>query len=317
MRVCNYFYYRPANLAQDLVAFRHLVLRALAALPDRRWVALQDLCQLLRPVWPRFDQTVRDPYYRSHLHSDRRRTGAWYLTRDGQQLYPGKVQDWDSAQGSLVRQIIAGPLHWLGLADLFRDGDDLVAFRLQGLAELYQDRVESVPPPRHAAKQALAAVQAEAVDVDELQIVVKPSLVSAQAHDLLDKIARLEAAEPDRFVYQLDAQAAYEAFERGATLSEILEGWEKFLKVAMPDTICDQLSAWWRAYGQVRLYEDLTVIEFGDDYALAEARAVTSLDQHLIAEISPRLAIIHPQALAQLRAELEKAGYTPKQTDRV
>ena len=69
------------------------------------------------------------------------------------------------------------------------------------------------------------------------------------------------------------------------------------------------------AYGRVRLYQDVTLIEFGDDYALAEMKAVTSLDKVMIAEISPRLVLIPKDAAASLSAELVKAGYTPQQAN--
>lgn len=55
--------------------------------------------------------------------------------------------------------------------------------------------------------------------------------------------------------------------------------------------------------------------EFGDDYALAEMKAVTSLATVMIAEISPRLVLIPKLAATTLAAELEKAGYTPQQTE--
>jgi predicted ATPase len=46
-------------------------------------------------------------------------------------------------------------------------------------------------------------------------------------------------------------------------------------------------------------------------------KAVTSLAQLIIAEISPRLVLIPAAAVDSLTAELEKAGYTPQQTDKV
>jgi hypothetical protein len=85
----------------------------------------------------------------------------------------------------------------------------------------------------------------------------------------------------------------------------------------MPDHLRARLETWWQGYGQVRIYENVTVIEFSDDYALAEMKAVTSLSRQLIAQISPRLALIPAAAVDHLTAELEKAGYTPKQTDKV
>jgi hypothetical protein len=303
----------PERLRADLVRCRHLVLRMLASLPDGEWTALEHLCQLMRVVWPRFDQTTWQTYRHPNY------TGAWFLaeTNSGKPLQPTDAAHWELAQGNFIRTIIAGPLHWLGLADLSYSGDELIAVRFHGLADLYWDRVETAPAPRHAAARAQVTPSEAAAVIDHHTITVQPSALSAQAHTLLDKIARLETATADRFVYQLDAQAVYETFESGATLSEILKDWEDLIPVPMTDAIQTQLTDWWKAYGQIRIYENLSVIEFSDEFALTETKAVTALEQYIIAEISPRLVIVSPQAVAPLMAELEKAGYTPKQTDDV
>ncbi|MDR7476062.1 MAG: helicase-associated domain-containing protein, partial [Armatimonadota bacterium] len=312
-RALDRLYLKPERLRTDLVRFRQLVLRALASLPDGRWVTLEDLFHLMRIVWPRFDQTVWQTY---RYAQD---TGSWFLTLAGSDkpLDPADERHWQLAQGNFIRTVISGPLHWLGLADLsFSDGK-LAAFRLHGLADLYWDRVETPPAPRHVAAPIQTTPPEEAVRTEHHTIRVRPSAIPAQAHSLLDKIARLETAAADLFVYRLDPQATHEAFEAGVALSEILDDWGKWMPIPMPEAIRAQLTEWWQAYGRVRIYEDLTVIEFGDDYALAEMKAVTSLAEHLIAEISPRLVIVPRQAVASLVAELEAAGYTPKQTDEV
>ena len=310
-RVWRYSFRGPAYLHETLWRFRYQVLRVLACLPDNRWVSLTDLFQVMRSVWPRFESASWESYRSSST------MGAWYLARKDWPLSLNDNEDWDVAQGSFVRQIIAGPLHWLGLADLYFDGEELVAFRLHGLGDLYWDRVEAPSMPRHTAVQARTGPSREDVAVDGYNIRVNPSAVSAQSHSLLDKIARLNETSADCFVYRLDARAAYEAYEAGIDLPEMLADWERLLPIAMPDSIRDELAAWWDAYGRVRIYEDLTIVEFGDDYALAEMKAVTSLEDDLIAEISPRLVIIRPEALTSLSAQLEKAGYTPKRTDQV
>jgi hypothetical protein len=61
----------------------------------------------------------------------------------------------------------------------------------------------------------------------------------------------------------------------------------------------------------------VTIIEFGDEHALTEMKAITSLEKHMIAEISPQLVLIPKAAVTLLRGELEKAGYMPKQTEHV
>ncbi len=312
-RVFKHGNLKPKNLRTHLMSFRHVVLGALASLPDGEWVAIKDLFRLMRVVWPTFDSSAWRVHWRSFS------APSWFLVsnKSSQALRSEDANDWELAQGRFIQQIITGPLNWLGLADLCFDDDVLTAVRFHGLADLYWDRVEIPDAPPTVTAQAPSTPVKEAIVSDEHTISVAPSAVPPQAHNLLNKIARLETATAERFVYQLDPQTAHESFEAGLALSEIANDWEEFLAIPMPDSINAQLTTWWEAYGRVRIYENLTVIEFGDDYALTEMKAVTQLEQVLIAEISPRLVVIPQQALAALTKALEKAGYTPKQADKV
>jgi hypothetical protein len=314
-RAGGYSHYEPESLRADLGRLRAAVLRALACLPDDQWIALDELYRLMRVIMPRFDQGICAYYGPANS------SGAWFLTKTGGET-PLDMQDernWDMAQGSFIRRIITGLLHWLGLADLGKkDDDQVVAFRLHGLGDLYWDRVQA-PPALHpvAAQTSVKQDPGKAIATEGARITVNPSAIKSQAHSLLERIARLDVAAAERFVYRLDAQVVYRSFEAGVSLSDLIRDWERLLPVSMPKDIRAQLTQWWEAYGRVRIYENLAVIELGDEYALAEIKAATSLEQHLIAEISPRLVIVDKEAVPALTAELEKAGYTPKQTSEV
>jgi hypothetical protein len=289
----------------------------LACLPDNCWFSPRNITDLLHVLWPRFDSWAWSP---THYYGDMR--PDWFLVDDGRALDTANNKaDWNNAQGAFIQQIIQGPLRWLGLADISLEYGRLVAFRMRGLSDLFFDKAESIPLSGTAITQTDTAIvpsePTDAVTIEDTTIIVNPTAVSAQAHNYLDSIAILAEAETSRFVYQLNAAAVHQAFEAGQTLNQLLDGWKEWLAVPMPDAIRSRLTHWHQAYGQVRLYEDVTVIEFGDEYALAEIKAATSLQQHLIAEISPSLVIIPANAVDTLVDELEKAGYTPKQTDKV
>jgi hypothetical protein len=308
----------PDRLRADLAGFRQVVLRVLACLPDNEWVQVNDLCTWLKTVWPRFDQTAAEPHYQ-YLISTGYMPG-WFLARSNStQPLSSDGPDWQLAQWNFILQMITGPLHWLGLVDLnFKNGVP-VEIRLHGLGDLYWDRLEAPGVPHSAADhpQAKPVTPDQVVTVEHHTIKVNPSVIAAEAHSLLDKIARLEDITPDIFTYILSGQAVHTTFEEGLTLANILDDWAQLLPIPIPELIRSQLAEWWQAYGQVRVYENVTVIEFSDDYTLTEMKAVTSLEQHLIAEISPRLVLIPQKAVEPLAAELEQAGYTPKQTDGV
>jgi hypothetical protein len=302
-----------------LAVMRGQVMQTLAQLPDDSWFSLHGVTDLLHDLWPRFDSWAwGDTKYYGDTRPD------WSLAENGRILDPtNNKADWNKSVGAFVQQIIQGPLHWLGLADVSVEYGRLVAFRLHGLHDLFFDKVESVPLDDTAVAQGktTASLPIDAITVEETTIIVDPTAVSAQVHNYLDGIAILDEAGTNRFVYQLSAAAIHQAFEGGQTFDEILDGWEKWLTipmaVPMPPAIHDRLTAWHKAYGQVRLYEDVTVIEFSDEYALSELKAATSLEKHLVAEISPTLVIIPTNSVNLLITELEKAGYTPKNTDGV
>ncbi|MEZ4731497.1 MAG: helicase-associated domain-containing protein [Caldilineaceae bacterium] len=309
--------HHPQSLAAELTAFRTLVLTTCAWLPDDHWFKLADLFVLLRQLWPKFNQSFWQNRY--YVVSGQNHRGFWHLAnREGQPLDTNTAQEWEQIQGNFVRTLLSGPLHWAGLVDLYHEAGELTAVRFHGLGDLFWDRVESVTL-RPIGGQSTVAQQAT-TDTDLLhiqgdQIAVAPALITAQAHSLLDRIASLEVAQPQQFVYRLDAATVQKSFAAGVILADLLAEWERSFHKPIPKSLKQRLTTWWTAYGQLRLYQDVTVIEFGDDYALTEMKAVTSLNTVLIAELSPRLVLVPKGAVATLAAELEKAGYTPQQTE--
>jgi hypothetical protein len=79
--------------------------------------------------------------------------------------------------------------------------------------------------------------------------------------------------------------------------------------------LAELLNQWWQNFGSVQIYQDVALMEFGDDYVLGELLAGTSLPRYLLFRFSPRLIAIRPEGAVQLRDELVKKGYTPKSAD--
>ena len=61
----------------------------------------------------------------------------------------------------------------------------------------------------------------------------------------------------------------------------------------------------------MHIYDDISLIELADDYALQEILSNTSLREHLIHQFSSRLVAIRADAIDDLVQEMEKRGYTP------
>jgi hypothetical protein len=72
------------------------------------------------------------------------------------------------------------------------------------------------------------------------------------------------------------------------------------------------LEGWWTGYGNVRLYDDLTLLDLGDDILLRELRATTSLEDAMVDTFTPRLVAVDGARVEALIAELRSLGHTPR-----
>ncbi len=315
---------RADSLDKLLVHYRRMVLCALSLLPDNEWISLSDLCAFLQKWWRQFNHKFWSAQVYSYgMGNKEQQNGLWHIAIGNEPLKGAQVKEWEQVQGSFVRFMLQGPLHWLGLADLHQVNDTLTHVRLHNLADLFFDRVEApalaapLSKPKEMPGQATTLKTASALSTGALEVAgdlirVVPNLVGGRAHSLLERIAKLESTDARQFVYRLDVATVHRSFEAGVTLSELQSEWKERFGSALPTSLAKNLQTWWNSYGQVRVYQDLTIIELGDDHALTEMKAVTSLSKVMLAELSPRLVIIPKSALEPLVSELEKAGYTPK-----
>jgi hypothetical protein len=177
--------------------------------------------------------------------------------------------------------------------------------------------------------QPAVAVRADAAAcsiADDLTISLLPERTPPDLYDLVHAVGDLVEATPDRFLYRITASKVYHwidaAVNQGVAASngEAIETLIAALAEscappgAGPPIAADwqrTLRAWGSNYGQLHVYENLTLLELADDYALQELLINTSLQEHLVYRFSPRLVAIHAHAVDGLVEEMEKRGYTP------
>lgn len=287
---CSYQHFRSR-----LVRMRHMLLRFLACAGETGWLRLEYVDRALQRLWPEVSALLDA------------QPASWGVSmRDSsRQFAPHVAPPWDQVQGKVLRFLIQGPLYWLGWVELALDGEQLVAFRPRGLADWVWDRRQAEPTPEGEP----VAVERSS---DKVTIVVHPDGVPACAHALLGRIAELELARPGHFVYRLDPRRTSAEFEAGRTAADLLDEWSTCLQSPPPQAVADSLHDWWSRYGRVRLYEGFALLELQDDMLLAELEASTSLAQHILARISPRLALVPEEQVPVLLKEFSERGHMPR-----
>lgn len=278
-----------ANLDLGMTEARGVILRFIGLLPEGTWLSTESLLGTIWRLWPEI------------LYGDRRSRAkpTWWMERDGRRLDPGNLSDWRRGPGEVVTALVAGPLNWLGLVDIAGPPDHPTAFRLRPESRL----LRRGPVPEETAKASIELGP-------NLEVRVVPGSADPALRDLLTAAGTLLDFSPKGLRYELKPEGVHGLFAAGQSAESLLALLGERAR-AIPDDFRSTVERWSRLYGQARLYENLTLVELGDDHILAEMLAATSLRRHLLYQFSPRLLAVDPAGADELFSELRTRGYMP------
>ena len=281
-----------AKLSELFVIARHLLLWQIRCQPSGRWidfgawVAQARLLPINQNIW------MNKSY--------------WYLTLNGQKTDLNKSDDWRTIYTAFAEAIFTGPLSWMGMMETgYRDGR-LVAFRLTDLGAAIFNQPSDFQMP---APKGIGPVLSFAADGN---LILRPETAAAELVQLLTLLGEANTTPQNEITFRPTARGASRAFEAGWNAPRILAVLESAAGKPPPAPLAESFKKWQQNFGSLHFYEDLALMEFGDDYALNELLAGTSLSKYLLYRFSSRLIALRPAGVDVLREELVKKGYTPK-----
>jgi hypothetical protein len=281
--------------------------RLLARLPVGQWVEIESILRTvhgLQPGWSmEFASRQTDPYS----------TRIWQSAHEWasiarKRVNPLSFEEWRKTYGLFHLAILTYTLPWLGMLDVGWQGDQPVAVRLSEFGEFLVGRRGDYPLPQLKSQApALVVLPDWTVELD----------LDAASLDLINLLLQIAVpasgskTEGRKLAYRLTDQGLGRAFETGWTLERILVSLTAATDKPLPVELVQRMQPLWEHFGRLQIYEDMTLIEFADDFCLPELLAGTRLSQILVTTFSPRLVAVRTEAAADFVAELQAKGYTP------
>ena len=192
---------------------------------------------------------------------------------------------------------------WLGLVDAQLESGRVSAFRVRPAAAILSGKQFD---PDDLAVPGKVRVE------DDLSIVIPPGSPSIAALAPILHACRLTQAAAEGLHYALTPDGLQALFELGLNADDIARLLTEQTDGPLPKVARATLDHWWASYGRVRLYDELTLIELGNDLLLRELQAATSLERVVLHRFSPRLIAVEDSAVDQLVSELGARGYAPR-----
>lgn len=207
-------------------------------------------------------------------------------------------QHWCAVEGALLRFMITGPMHWLGLLDLAYPAEcrEASAFRFSGWSEnlLLGKPVEGLP-----AEDALVSAYSDG----HLEV---PRLVPRIARYQISRFCLWEAEDESGYIYQLSPASLSAAAEQGLKIIHL----EKLLKrygKTPPPSLTQALQRWEYGGGQVRIHPAV-ILRVASPKILQELRE-SPAGRFIGDPLGPASATITPGAELKIAAALARLGY--------
>jgi Helicase conserved C-terminal domain len=287
----------PAEKSLRVLAAR--IVGHLAAAPPR-WYACSDLANVCEIIAP------------ARLYRAQYALNVWWFTPAGQPDAPLRLDAQDGRREvfrAILGALLRGPLRWLALVDVAEtDGD--VLFRPRSVAAILADR----DPDASGEEAGTVSLVVEA-EQDGTPIVSISLSGDDEVALLLTAVAEPLPPSAQGVRYRVTGQALQRIFEIGITGTGLIAWMERWSKSRVPENVRRRIECASESFGTVRLYDDLTLMELGDDFLLRELDAVADLRDMTIHVFSPRLLAVDAEQSPALLASLTKAGYRPRLLD--
>lgn len=265
----------------DPLLARQTVLTFLEMVPPADWWPLDDLVEQVYTEEPDFQRPAGD--YQS-----------WYI-RDAQtgESLRG-FENWEHVDGAVLRFILVGPMHWLGLVDL---GDDGTLCRLTVYGRALCGQAEWPAPPEDRPP---LVVEADGT-------LRAPRTLSRYERFQLARITEWSAAG-DPYVYRLTAASLEQAAGQGIQADAIQAFLRRTSGGTLPDSITRMLTQW-EQVGSADLWMTRSVIlRANSSEALQVILETPELRRYLGAALGPTAVIVREGQENELTAALHQRG---------
>ena len=205
---------------------------------------------------------------------------------------------WDSVEGELIRYILTGPLHWLGLIDLAGAAEDNppLAFRV---GKLFQDFISGGVPPLPPVSQ------------DPIQIRSKGEIrvMMDVAHKIRYQIARFCEWGPykaDSYYYFITPASLTRAEKQGLKVSHLLSLLKNHTE-AIPPNIMAALERWYKQGIQAAISQK-TIMRLGSP-AVLKALKRSPAERYILDQLGPTVVIIKEGSEEKIAQALVELGF--------
>lgn len=276
----------------DPLRTRKNLLGYLSTLPEGEWWSLPAFVDSILQAHPDFQRPAGD--YDSWFIRDRRASGQGDFLRG--------FEHWDEVDGELIRYMICGPLHWLGVFDL--------AFSVKGppttaRATAFRFTRWARPLLQGHVPDGFPLEEAHIVAASDARLRI-PRLARRAARYLIARFCAWDGESEDLYYYHVTPASLARARQQGLKAANLLSLMRRYAP-AVPPSLVKSLERW-EQYGCEARFEKVVVLRLTSPELLQAVRGSRAA-RFLGDPLGPTSVIVKPGAWQKVLSILAEMGY--------
>lgn len=273
------------NWQNDPRRAHQAVLGFMSTLPPGSWWSLPAFISAIHEQAPDFQRPSGD-------------YDSWFIRDEQSGEYLRGFEHWGQVDGALVRYLISGPMHWLGLTDLAAPTPEsaLAAFRSSAWAQVLL---------RGAAPRDLPVEDAKLLVRSDARLLA-PRLTPRAVRYQLARFCELQQESPEGYQYRLTPASLERARTQGLNTQHLLALLHRHAE-AIPPSLVKAFERY-EQYGSQARIEKLVVLRLASPEMLQSLRA-SRAGRFLGEPLGPSAVVIKAGAAEKVLAALAEMGY--------
>ncbi len=272
--------------ANDPLAARQVLLKLLSQLPTDRWWNLHAFVNGVAENFPDFQRPAGD-------------YDSWFIRRESDGQFLRGIQAWDEVDGAVIRAMITGPMHWLGIYDL-------AAPSAEGEPASFRPGKWAEPLWHGAAPRGLAEEKGQ-VRVSSDGVILVNALAPRAVRYQIARFGEWEVESGGAFRYRLTPGSLERARQQGLKPAHLTALLKKHLASPIPPALLQALERWEKFGAQAHIEKAVLLRVQSPEAltALRQSRAARYLGEMLGADA----VVIKPGGEEAVLRALAESGY--------
>lgn len=265
---------------------RETILKMLSELPHETWWNLPTFITAFHEYHPDFQRPAGD-------------YDSWFIRDELTGTYLRGFSSWYEVDGALIRFMITGPLHWLGIFDLAAQDSQSRpdAFRPSRWAKSLLD---GSPPSGMATENKRLLINSEA------QLIL-PALTPRSIRYQVARFCQWEGKKKNKYHYRLTPFSLERARKQGLHISHLLNLLQRFKSNPLPPNLKTSLERWER-FGTQTQIKNVGLLRVASPDILDKLRH-KGAGRFLSETLNSTTAVVKPGKEKRLRDFIAKIGY--------